>query len=118
MMGTHPNGVELKVVEHPRAKAIRVALNRVRHCPTAIVDGEVVVVNPATEEDQLDYPEEKEGKITTDDEHNEEKEGEITTDDEHNEEKEGEIMTDNKHSERQSNWKTRLRPCSPRTAAS
>ena len=93
-------------------------MNRVRHCPTAIVDGEVVVVNPATEEDQLDNPEEKEGKITTDDEHNEEKEGEITTNDEHNEEKEGEIITDDKHSERQSNWKTRLRPCSPRTAAS
>ena len=61
-MGTHSNGVEIKVVEHPRAKAIRVTLNRVRHCSMAIADGKVpvVVVNPATEEGQLDYPEEKE----------------------------------------------------------
>ena len=70
----------------------------------AIVDREVVVGNPTTEEDQLDYPEEKEGKITTDNEPNEEKEGQITTDE--------------KHSERQSNWKTRLRLHNPRMAAS
>ena len=50
-----------------------------RHCATAIADGEAVVVNAAIAEDQLDFPEEKEGGITTDDKHNEEKEGEEIT---------------------------------------
>ena len=48
---THPNGVELQSVDHPKAKTIRVALNRVRHCPTAITDHkEIVMVKPVTNE--------------------------------------------------------------------
>ena len=46
----HPNGVELQSVDHPKAKTIRVALNRVRYCPTAIAD-KVVMIKPVTNED-------------------------------------------------------------------
>ena len=51
IIATYPNGVELQSVEHPRAKTIHVALNRVRHCPAAITDKEVVVVKPVNEKD-------------------------------------------------------------------
>ena len=56
-------------MEHPKAKTIRVALNRVRHCPTAITEKEVVVVKPVSEEDleedieDLGSEEGKEGEI-------------------------------------------------------
>ena len=67
---THPNGVELQSVDHPKAKTIRVALNRVRHCPTAITDHkEIVMVKPVTNEDvdedteNPEREEEKDGEI-------------------------------------------------------
>jgi len=55
----YDNGVELQSVEHPRAKSIRVALSRVRKCPTAISDKEVIVLSPAADEDDgsTDNPE-------------------------------------------------------------
>ena len=47
---THENGVELQSIEHPRAKTIRVALNRVRRCLTAISDKEKGLLSPTTNE--------------------------------------------------------------------
>ena len=103
---THPNGVELQSVDHPKAKAIRVALNRVRYCPTAITNEEVVTIKPFTEEDlNIDYSEECGTK--------EKEEAEVIDDLE---------MCDDTKDERQegvqNSWKSRLRPRSPRTAAS
>ena len=36
VVALHPNGADLKSVDHPRANTIRVALNRVRICPSQI----------------------------------------------------------------------------------
>ena len=95
------------LVEHPRAKTIRVALNRVRHCPTAIADKEVVVVKPVNEEDLEENMEDLGSE--------EEKEGEIEISDEPQ-------VFDGQGDEEPHNiqnaWERRLRPRSPRTAAS
>lgn len=102
---THPNGVELQSVDHPKAKAIRVALNRVRHCPTAITKEEVVMITPAAEEDSnVDH---------SDSETREEKETEGVDDLETC----GDVE-DERQEEVQNSWKSRLRSRSPRTAAS
>ena len=90
-------------MEHPRAKTIRVALNRVRHCPTAIADKEVVVVKPVNEEDLEENMEDlgsEEGK-----------EGEIEISD-------VPPVFDGQGDEEPHVWERRLRPRSPRTAAS
>ena len=44
VISTYLNGVELQSVQQPKAKPIRVALNRVRRCPVPLVDGEEVTV--------------------------------------------------------------------------
>ena len=104
---TYPNGVKLQSVEHPRAKTIRVALNRVRHCPTAITDKEVVVVKPVNEEDleedmeDLGSEEGKEGEI------------EIT-----NEPQIFDGQGDEEPHDIQDALERQLRLCNPRTAAS
>ena len=107
IIATYPNGVELQLVEHLRAKTIHVALNRVRHCPTAITDKEVVVVKPVNKKDLEEDIEDLGSE----------------------EKKEGEIMVtyvpqvcDGQGNEEphdiQDPWERRLRPRSPRTAAS
>ena len=107
VIATYPNGVELQSVEHPKAKTIRVALNRVRHCPTAITDKEVVVVKPVNEKDleedieDLGNEEGKEGEIEVTDV------PEVCDD-----------QGDEEPHDIQDSWERRLRPRSPRTAAS
>ena len=48
------NGVELQSVQQPKAKPIRVALNRVRKCPVPVADSEEVVVKQANVEEDED----------------------------------------------------------------
>ena len=105
---TYPNGVEQQSVEHPRANIICVALNRVRHCPTAIItDKEVVVVKPVNEEDleedmeDLGSEEGKEGEM------------EIT-----NEPQVFDGQGDEEPHDIQDALERQLRLCNPRTAAS
>ena len=99
---THPNGVELCSVKHPKAKTICVALNRVRYCPTAITNKEVVMVRPVTNEDLEEDVENSESK----------------------EEKGGEVEATNipqmcngldaeETRDIQNAWESRLRPSSP-----
>ena len=54
VIATHLNGVELQSVQQPKAKPIRVALNRVRKCPVSLADNEEVVVEQANGEEDED----------------------------------------------------------------
>ena len=38
VIGTHPNGVELRSVDNLKNSTIHVALNRVRHCPDTLTN--------------------------------------------------------------------------------
>ena len=46
--------MELQSVQQPKAKPIKVALNRVRKCPVPLVDSEEVVVEQANGEEDED----------------------------------------------------------------
>ena len=54
VIATHLNGVELQSVQQPKAKPIRVALNRVRKCPVPLADSEEVVVEQSNGEEDED----------------------------------------------------------------
>ena len=104
---THPNEVKLQSVDYPKAKTIRVALNRVRHCPIAITDNkEVVMVKPVTNEDVSEDTENPKSE--------KEKEGEMEVTDS----PQRYNGPQDKESKHQSVWESRLRPHSPGTAAS
>ena len=92
--------MELRSVENPKNPAIRVALNRIRHCPAAITDKQEVVVSPAiTAEESMKKPEDAEDSP-----------GEVCDHQFTNEECNAAQL--------ETGWMNRLRPLNPRTAAS
>jgi len=103
---THENGVELQSIEHPRAKTIRVALNRVRRCPTAISDKEEGLLSPTTNECIKEHEDDEIPGCRIEEIDPQDDAGGDSTDPP----KQGQTeMTDR--------WRKRLRPCGSRTPA-
>ena len=101
VIGTHPNGVELRSIDNPKNSTIRVALNRVRHCPDTLTNNVDVAEGPAIAEGDTKKPEDA-GDSS----------GEVCDGGVVNKER-GEA-----HDQPETVWTNRLRPRNPRTASS
>ena len=64
VVATHPNGVEVRLVENPRASVLRVALNRIRRCPKEILEVQRPKTDPQLLVETTEKPAQNGSKVT------------------------------------------------------